>query len=178
HADPDPPRQRSGGHRHRDLARRGHRVSVLLVVVARAVAVLEVDAIVLDRFALQLLAHLRPHPSGEAARLDPERLLKPRRVAGVGIEGCERELAEPRHDAGAEEMRSAEYGVDRLTGLGHQACSLTEASKSGCRKVIADGCGRSNGLPAPACRSCASRRPAATPDPFTTASMTTSKIFR
>ena len=58
-ANADAPRKRSGGDAGRDFACRGHRVRVLFRRRANAVAVLEIDAVVLDRFAQQLLAHPR-----------------------------------------------------------------------------------------------------------------------
>ena len=66
------------------------RVGVLDVVAANAVAVLEVDAEVLDRLALELLAHARCDGRGDAL-VEPDRdgqRLEPARRVGGGERGA------------------------------------------------------------------------------------------
>ena len=65
-ADADERRQRAVRQPRRDLVGRGLRVAVLFVVGAVAVAVLEVDAEVLDRLARQLVDDARVDAVGEA----------------------------------------------------------------------------------------------------------------
>ena len=76
-----------------DLAAPRCGVAVLLVVRAVAVAVLEVDAEVLDRLALQLLDDARVDRSARAA-IEAERRGERRRVRRVLVERAQRERAE------------------------------------------------------------------------------------
>jgi len=96
-----------------DLLRGGDGVAVLFVVGAVAVAVLEVDAEVLDRLAAQLLAHALEHLRRELAP-NAQRFGKRRGVGRVGLERLHRDLAELVRRLCSEQVRSAVDGVHRL----------------------------------------------------------------
>ncbi len=89
-------------------------MAVLLVVGSVAVAILEVDPIVLHRLAPQLL-----HPSAVDGVRDPcicevERCSQGIRIRGVPLEGAQRHRSQLPRRIGSEEVRSS---VDRVDGL-------------------------------------------------------------
>ncbi len=86
---------------------------ILLGVGAAPVPVLEIDAVVLDRLALQLLDDARVDPRSQRLR-EPDRGGEGVRVRRVLGQRVERQRAELAGDVGAEEVRAA---VDRVDGL-------------------------------------------------------------
>ncbi len=92
-ADADARRQCAGGETVGDCVRREPRKVILLCVGPRAEAVLEIDAEVLDRLALQLVDDARMNAVGER-EVEPEGLRQRRRGWRVLVERLERGRAE------------------------------------------------------------------------------------
>ena len=114
-ADPDEGRERALAHAARYLLGAGLGVSVLLGVGAVAVAVLEVDSVVLDRLALQLLDDARVHGAREGLRsLQSDRARERSGIGRVLIERAHRRGPELCRDVGGEQVRAAVDGMDRL----------------------------------------------------------------
>src|SRR5207245_3167329 len=92
-------------------------VAVLLGVAADSVAVLEIDAEVLHRFALQLLLDPRVDDLGDAG-IDPDRLRESAGVRRVLRERLEREVSELLRGVALEQVRATVDGVHGLAGPG------------------------------------------------------------
>src|SRR5207253_4231182 len=92
-------------------------VAVLLGVAADSVAVLEIDAEVLHRFALQLLLDPRVDDLGDAG-IDPDRLRESGGVRRVLRERLEREVSELLRGVALEQVRATVDGVYGLAGPG------------------------------------------------------------
>jgi hypothetical protein len=113
-------RQRAGRLAPRDLLRYRHGVIVLLFVGTMAVAVLEVDAEVLDRLAAELVGNPQAQHVREAygTASEVERGLERRTIGRVFIQGGKRECAQPRGHVRLEQVRTAIEGVHRLPRIG------------------------------------------------------------
>ena len=103
----------AGLHAERDLRRRLRRRRVFFSVRPAAEAVFEVDAVVLDRLALELLGDTRVEASGEIA-VEAERGRERGGVRRVLAQRAQRDGAQLRGRVGREEMRAS---VDRVDGL-------------------------------------------------------------
>jgi hypothetical protein len=112
HPDADELGQRAGLVRLRHLARGVRHVAVFIRVGPRAVAVLEVDAEVLDRLARQLVDDARVHGLGEHPQ--PQRLIQRRGIGRVLGERAPRHLAQLRRGVGAEQVAASVDHVHRL----------------------------------------------------------------
>ena len=116
---------------------------VLLGVGARAVAVLEVDAQVLDGLALQLGAHAVVHGPARSSAM-PRTLGEGGGVRGVFVEGGERLVAPGADGARVEDVTGYVDGVDGLAGAGVARVAAGELlvdRGEGGADLLADGAG-------------------------------------
>ena len=111
-AHPDEPWQARRSMALRHLSRGGRHVAILFGIGPRAVAVLEIDAEVLDRLARQLLHDARVDRRRE--RPQAQRHIQSARVRGVLGERAASHLAQLRRGVGAEQVAAA---VDHVHGL-------------------------------------------------------------
>src|SRR5207244_7559569 len=116
-ADADRGRQRPGREAGRDLASRRDGVAVFLGVGAIAVAVLEVDAEILDRLAPELLDDARVDEVRERTRQKERAREDIRRRSEFG-ERVERERSQAGRGGGVREGRAAVDRVRRLASAG------------------------------------------------------------
>ena len=166
-ADADERRQRVRGESLRHLFRGGFGVAVFLGVGPRAVTVLEVDPVVLDRLVVQLVDDAAVQVVRRVAVQvrEPERAGERAGVGRVLLQRAQRGRAHARGDVALEQVRAAIHGVNGLAvaalagvGCGELTVRVGETRDDVARLLLGQ-CGRHRALPGSRAAECR-RRPA------------------